>query len=189
MNTQYLAVYEKAVISRGSLEDIIYQVKALNSLIEPLVFEVDNCRRIEFSWHGDAPTVLANASSDNSQSNKRGRPKLGVKAKEVTLLPRHWEWLSTQKGGASSVLRRLVDEAQKNASTEDIICAKQQQLDKFMLAFLGDEPGFEEASRALYRNSKVSFAAAIGSWPNDIKDFVMDKFMEISDLHNGVISS
>tara|TARA_R110002153_G_scaffold116833_4_gene260649 strand:+ start:14057 stop:14626 length:570 start_codon:yes stop_codon:yes gene_type:complete len=189
MNTQYLAIYHKEVISRGSLEEIIHQVKVFNSNVEPMVFEVETCRRIDFSWYGDAATVLANASTDNTQSSKRGRPKLGVKAKEVTLLPRHWEWLSTQKGGASSALRRLVDEAQKNASTEDVICGKQQQLDKFMLAFLGDEPGFEEASRALYRNSKVSFEAAIKSWPGDIKGFVMGKFMEISDLHSGVMSA
>jgi hypothetical protein len=188
MNTQYLAIYHKDLISRGSLEEIIYQVKAFNNNIEPMVFEVETCRRVDFSWHGDAATVLANVSTDNTQSSKRGRPKLGVKAKEVTLLPRHWEWLSTQKGGASSALRRLVDEAQKNASIEDVICGKQQQLDKFMLAFLGDEPGFEEASRALYRNSKVSFEGAIKSWPADIKYFVMEKFMEISDLHSGVIS-
>lgn len=188
MKTQYLAIYDKEVISQGSLEEIIHQVKAFNSNIEPMVFAVNNCRRIDFSWYGDAQTVLANVSADNTQSSKRGRPKLGVKAKEVTLLPRHWEWLSTQKGGASSALRRLVDEAQRNASTEDVICGKQQQLDKFMLAFLGDEPGFEEASRALYRNSKVSFEAAIGSWPAGIKDFVMGKFMEISDLHSGELS-
>ena len=189
MNTQYLAIYDKAVVTRGSLEEIIHKVKAFDSNIEPMVFEEKNCRRIDFSWYGDAQTVLANASTDNNQSNKRGRPKLGVKAKEVTLLPRHWEWLCTQKGGASAALRRLVDEAQKNVSTEDVICIQQQQLDKFMMAFLGDEPGFEEASRALYRNSKVSFEAAIKSWPGDIKDFVMGKFMGISDLHSGVISS
>ena len=188
MNTQYLAIYEKSIVSRGSLEQIIVQVKAIDMNIEPMVFEVDSCRRIDFSWYGDAATVFANASTDKPQTSKRGRPKLGVKAKEVTLLPRHWEWLSTQKGGASSALRRLVDEAQKNASTEDVICSQQQQLDKFMLAFLGDEPGFEEASRALYRNSKISFEAAIEVWPADIRDFVINKFMGISDLHSGAIS-
>ncbi|MBL4632115.1 MAG: DUF2239 family protein [Paraglaciecola sp.] len=187
MSIQYLAIYENSIISTGTLEQIINQVKAIDSHIEPIVFEVDSCRRVDFSWYGNAQTVFANTLNDNKQTNKRGRPKLGVKAKEVTLLPRHWEWLSLQKGGASSALRRLVDEAQKNPSTEDVICSRQQQLDKFMLAFLGDEPGFEDATRALYRNSKVSFEAAIASWPADIKDFVMDKFMHISDLHNGVI--
>jgi hypothetical protein len=185
MTIQYLAIYNKEVVSRGSLEEIIHQVKAFDSNIEPMVFEEESCRRIDFSWYGDAKTVLANATTDNTQSSKRGRPKLGVKAKEVTLLPRHWEWLSTKRGGASSALRRLVDEAQKNASIEDVISGQQQQLDKFMLAFLGDEPGFEEASRALYRNSKVSFEAAIASWPDEIKGFVIDKFMGISDLHSG----
>ncbi|MEP1445047.1 MAG: DUF2239 family protein [Paraglaciecola sp.] len=189
MNNQYLAIYNRTVIARGKLEEIIHQVKARDSNLEPMVFEENSCRRIDFSWNGDAQTVLNNATADNTSSQKRGRPKLGVKAKEVTLLPRHWEWLSTQKGGASAALRRLVDEAQKNPSTEDLICVKQQQLDKFMLAFLGDAPGFEEASRALYRNSKVSFEAAIESWPADIKDLVMGKFMEISDLHSGVTSS
>ena len=189
MKTQYLAIYDKALVSRGSLEEIIQKVKAIDINIEPMVFEEDSCRRIDFSWHGDAQAVLANAAPDNTQSNKRGRPKLGVKAKEVTLLPRHWEWLSSQKGGASSALRRLVDEAQKNASTEDVICTQQQQLDKFMMAFLGDEPGFEEASRALYRNSKVSFEVAIESWSADVRDFVIGKFMRISDLHSGAISS
>lgn len=188
MNSRYLAIYEKALISKGSLEEIIHQVKAFDSDIEPMVFEEHSCRRIDFSWHGDVLTVLANVSTDHSQVNKRGRPKLGVKAKEVTLLPRHWEWLSTQKGGASAALRRLVDKAQQNVSAEDVICAKQQQLDKFMLAFLGDEPGYEEATRALYRNSKVSFESAVSTWSTDIKGFVMAKFMEISDLHNGEIS-
>ena len=185
MSIQYLAIYNKGVISRGALEEIVHKVKAFDSNVEPMVFEVESCRRIDFSWYGDAKTVLENASTDNTHSTKRGRPKLGVKAKEVTLLPRHWEWLSTQKGGASAAIRRLVDEAQKHTSTEDVICTQQQQLDKFMLAFLGDEPGFEEASRSLYRNSKVSFEAAITSWPADIKGFVMEKFVAISDLHNG----
>jgi hypothetical protein len=186
--TQYLAIYEKRLVSKGSIEEIVHQIKALDNNIEPLVFEEQSCRRIDFSWHGDVQTVLINAPIDNTTVNKRGRPKLGVKAREVTLLPRHWEWLSSQRGGASLALRRLIDEAQKNASVEDLICIKQQQLDKFMLAFLGDEPGFEEASRALYRNSKVSFEAAIESWSADIKDFVMSKFTQISDIHNGVTS-
>ncbi len=185
MSIQYLAVYDKTIVCKGTIEEIIKKVKAFDSDIEPMVFEQECCRRVDFSWYGDVQTVLANVSADNTFSSKRGRPKLGVKAKEVTLLPRHWEWLSIQKGGASSTLRRLVEEAQKNASTEDVINTQQQQLDKFMLAFLGDEPGYEKASRALYRNSKISFETAIGSWPTDIQGFVTEKFMRISDLHNG----
>lgn len=184
---EYIAIYDKTTVARGSLEEIIQQVKAFDNNIEAMVFEVETCRRLDFSWHGDTQTVLNNAlEGSTAKVTKRGRPKLGVKAKEITLLPRHWEWLATQKGGASATLRRLVEEAQANASVEDIICAKQQQLDKFMLAFLGDEAGFEEASRALYRNSKMGFETAIQSWPADIKSFVLSKFNFIADLHNGV---
>ncbi|MEP0174983.1 MAG: DUF2239 family protein [Paraglaciecola sp.] len=185
---EYIAIYNKTAVAKGSLQDIIQQVKAFDNHIEAMVFEVETCRRIDFSWYGDTQTVLDNANVDTGNKSKRGRPKLGVKAKEVTLLPRHWEWLARQKGGASATLRRLVEEAQINTSTEDLICTKQQQLDKFMMAFLGDEAGFEEASRALYRNSKVSFASAIESWPAEIKDFVLTKFNAIAALHNGAAS-
>ncbi|SBS35067.1 hypothetical protein MSP8887_03301 [Marinomonas spartinae] len=185
MSAQYLAIYDKKIVARGTLEEIVHQVKRLGGNIEPMVFKEENCQRVDFSWYGDTTTVLKNLSSNKEQTGKRGRPKLGVKAKEVTLLPRHWEWLSAQKGGASAALRRLVDEAQRKATIEDRVAIKQQQLDKFMLAFLADEPGFEEASRALYRNSKVSFETAIDSWPDDVKAFLMDKFLHIADLHNG----
>ena len=186
MTKQYLAIFEQKILAKGNLEDIIYQVKAIDSNIEPIVIEEENCKRIEFSWYGDAQTVLDNLPTEPSESTKkRGRPKLGVTSKEVTLLPRHWEWLAIQRGGASAALRRLVDEARKNVSVEDIICMKQQQLDGFMLLFLGDESGFEEASRALYRNSKVSFEYAIKGWPTELKDFVVNKFSEIADLRNG----
>ena len=40
-----------------------------------------------------------------------GRPQLGVTPREVTLLPRHWDWLATQPGGASVALRTLVERA------------------------------------------------------------------------------
>lgn len=116
---------------------------------------------------------------------KRGRPKLGVTSKEVTLLPRHWEWLATQRGGASVTLRRLIDEARKNPTIEEVISRKQQQLDGFMGLLFGDEAGYEEASRALFRNSRVSFEAAIAGWPEDLTVFVRDAFDEISALHNG----
>ena len=166
--------------------EVIQAVKMTHTDIEPIVIEADSCKRVEFSWHGNTEDVLAEATQlVDGTTNKRGRPKLGVKSKEVTLLPRHWEWLSTQKGSASATLRRLVEDAQSNNSIEDNISLKQQQLDQFMLLFLGDEAGFEAASRSLYRNSRVSFESAIATWPDDIKAFVMNKFVEIMELHNG----
>lgn len=185
---QYLAIYKQKMLAQGSIEEIIKQVKKIDENIEPIVMEVSSFKRIELNWHGDVETVLNVFLSENQKvPNKRGRPKLGVISKEVTLLPRHWEWLATQRGGASVALRRLVDEAKKNATTEDIICLEQKRLDEFMMTFLGDESGFEEASRSLYRNSRVSFESAIQQWPEDIKEIVMEKFNYISALHNGEV--
>ncbi|MDU0354475.1 DUF2239 family protein [Paraglaciecola aquimarina] len=190
MDTQYLAIYQQKFLVKGKLQEVVQEVKAreqeLGFAIEPIVIEVENCQRIDFSWHGNTQQVLANLpNAQPKQQAKRGRPKLGVKSKEVTLLPRHWEWLASQRGGASATLRRLVEEAQKNPSIEQQILLKQQQLDKFMLLFLADEQGYEEASRALYRNSRVGLESAIVTWPREIKDFVLDKFVEIAVLHNG----
>ncbi len=189
MPTEYVAIHDKRVLARGDLETIVRKTKAIDATIEPIVLAWDSCKRIEFSWHGDTETVLANlpapsAAADSAATRKRGRPKLGVTAKEVTLLPRHWDWLASQRGGASVTLRRLVDQAIKNASPEERISVLQNQLYSLM-SILADEPGFEEATRALYRNSRVSFEAAIQSWPDDIKALVMEKFDVISRQHQG----
>lgn len=183
---QYIAVYRQQFVAKGELAQVVEQAKALGQDAEAIVIEEESCRRIEIDWRADTAAILADFPAEAGSSGaRRGRPKLGVVSKEVTLLPRHWEWLANQRGGASAALRRLVESAQRNASIEDIICEKQQQLDKFMLLFLGDNPGFEEASRALYRNSRVSFCAAIESWPAEIQQFVVDKFSAIAKLHNG----
>lgn len=187
MPTEYIAIYDKRVLARGDLETIVRKTKAIDASIEPIVLAWDTCKRIEFSWYGDAETVLANlpapsAAADRAVTRKRGRPKLGVTAKEVTLLPRHWEWLASQRGGASVTLRRLVDQAIKNASPEERIRVLQNQLYS-LISILADEPGFEEATRALYRNSRVSFEAAIQPWPDDFKALVMEKFDAISQQH------
>src|ERR1700739_3037247 len=49
----------------------------------------------------------------DAETARPGRPKLGVVAREVTLLPRHWDWLATQPGGGSVALRKLVGEARR----------------------------------------------------------------------------
>lgn len=182
----YLAIHQQNLIAKGSLVEIVKRVKNLDKTLEPIVIKVDTCERIDFSWHGTEQQVLENLPTEGPvKTAARGRPKLGVVSKEVTLLPRHWQWLATQRGGASATLRRLVEEAQKNPSIEERIQLKQQELDQFMLIFLADEPGYEEASRALYRNSRVSFIASIASWPADIQEFVLEKFTEIENLHVG----
>jgi uncharacterized protein len=98
----------------------------------------------------------------------RGRPKLGVVAREVTLLPRHWEWLASQPGGPSVALRKLVEEARHTYSERDRSRAGQERAYHFMSAMAGDMPGFEEASRALFANDRARFNALIATWPVDV---------------------
>jgi uncharacterized protein len=100
----------------------------------------------------------------------RGRPKLGVVAREVTLLPRHWEWLGTQPGGASVALRKLVEQARRASGDKDRRRAARDAAYHFMSALAGDLPDFEEAARALFADDRRRFAALIAVWPADIRD-------------------
>lgn len=186
MATDYIAIDQQQIVARGTLEVIVRRVKDMGTVHEPMVFEAESCKRVEVDWHGEAEEVLAAFAADlPAPKTKRGRPKLGVISKEVTLLPRHWEWLSQQPGGASVTLRKLMEQAQKHASPEQRIITKQQQLDRFMLLVAGDTQGFEEASRALYRNSKISFEKAIYSWSDQLKQLLLKKFNEIAEMHGG----
>ncbi|MFZ1873439.1 MAG: DUF2239 family protein [Chania sp.] len=98
-----------------------------------------------------------------------GRPKLGVVAREVTLLPRHWEWLAQQRGGASAALRRLVDEARHNTAEQDHQRRAKEKGYRFMTAIAGCLPGYEEAVRALFGHDGKVFAEGIAHWPADIQ--------------------
>jgi hypothetical protein len=97
-----------------------------------------------------------------------GRPKLGVVAREVTLLPRHWDWLATQPGGASVALRRLVEEARRTHQGKDRLRAAQEAAYRFLSTMAGNAPGFEEASRALFAGDRERFAEMVARWPLDV---------------------
>jgi len=103
----------------------------------------------------------------------RGRPKLGVVAGEVTLLPRHWEWLKAQRGGASATLRRLIDEARRAGQGEAEARARQERCYRFMTHLGGDLPGYEDALRALFAGDEAGFEAALGSWPDGLRRWVL----------------
>jgi hypothetical protein len=98
-----------------------------------------------------------------------GRPKLGVVAREVTLLPRHWDWLSRQPGGASVALRRLVEAARVAHSGRDGLRASREAAYRFMSEMAGDLPGFEEAARALFAGDESRFGTQIAPWPTDLR--------------------
>lgn len=122
---------------------------------------------------GEMLARLQRASSAARGGEERGpgRPKLGVVAREVTLLPKQWEWLAAQPGGASVTLRKLVDEARRGPKAR--ARAARDAAYHFMSAMAGDREGFEEASRALFADDRGRLARLIASWPKDIREHVM----------------
>ena len=152
-----------------------------------LVFDSSSSRIVEIDWRGNAddirrrlspseePTVPepADAAVESPPVRKRGRPKLGVVGREVTLLPRHWEWLATQPGGASVTLRKLVDQARRSRSAADRKRRAQEVAYRFMVTIAGDAQGFEEASRGLFAGDREKLAAQIRSWPPDVQEHLL----------------
>jgi hypothetical protein len=120
-----------------------------------------------------APDPEAATEEASTEPRGRGRPKLGVVAREVTLLPRHWEWLGTQPGGASVALRKLVDEARRANGDADRARAARDAAYRFMSVMAGNLTGFEEASRALFADDRRKFVGLIAGWPDDIRDHVV----------------
>lgn len=139
-----------------------------------LVFDDATGGRVELDLRGTDEEVLARFGPVDAAPEARpgpGRPKLGVVPREVTLLPRHWEWLNRQPGGASVALRKLVEEARKASAAKDRVRHSQEAAYRFLSAIAGDLPGFEEASRALFAGNGDRFDALTGTWPADIRDY------------------
>lgn len=140
-----------------------------------LVFDDATGTQVDYPWpKGYAPDqpVATVVDDDPPVTPAVGRPRLGVVAREVTLLPRHWEWLGQQRGGASAALRRLVDDARNaNASRDQMRQAKDASY-RFMSAIGGDLPGFEEASRALFAQDGADFSNKVAHWPQDVRTYL-----------------
>jgi hypothetical protein len=119
------------------------------------------------------PSSQPPGSDQPSEPKGPGRPKLGVVSREVTLLPRQWEWLAAQPGGASAVLRKLVDAARKNGDGSQKQRASQEAAYHFMLAIAGDLPGYEEATRALFANDRPKLEQCIADWSPDIQAHIL----------------
>jgi hypothetical protein len=116
------------------------------------------------------------ATPEPREARSRGRPRLGVVPREVTLLPRHWEWLAQQPGGASVALRKLVEAALRAAAAEqgpDARRRAQQRAHRFMTTMAGDLPNYEEATRALFAEDSARLAALTEAWPADIREHAL----------------
>jgi hypothetical protein len=150
---------------------------------EILIFEDSNARTIEVDLRGGPEDVQVSAvraliarrgPAEPAAGEPRrgpGRPRLGVVAREVTLLPRHWLWLAGQPGGASVALRRLVEEAAKDRSGREKRRLAQEAAYRFMSSLAGDRAYYEDAVRALFAGNSVKFGKFIASWPSDVRDY------------------
>lgn len=156
-------------IADGPLPDVAVAVKkilARGNRGQILIFDRVTSAPIDLDLSGTDEEIIRRLEPPKRSP---GRPKLGVVPREVTLLPRHWDWLHDQPGGASVTLRKLVDQArQSTVDTERIRKAKESAY-RFMTDMAGDRPGFEEALRALFAGDRARFDRLVDRWPNDIK--------------------
>ncbi|MGE0422798.1 MAG: DUF2239 family protein [Reyranellaceae bacterium] len=178
-------------IARGPLIDVALAVKAAMddspAATSFLTFDDATGRVVDLDLRGSTADIVGRLTEsarvadrrdrpldrpdggDGSATRGRGRPRLGVVAREVTLLPRHWEWLTQQPGGASQALRRLVDQARRADGGRGRERAAQTAAYTFLSAMAGDLPGFEEAIRALFAGDRDRFAALTLGWPPDVR--------------------
>jgi len=161
-------------IASGSLASVaekIQEVLARGEVAPVLVFDDQTGAQIDLN-----PRTLAEATppipAQPLESRNAGRPRLGVVAREVTLLPRQWEWLGQQQGGASATLRKLVDQARRDNAGEEKIRAAREALYRFMTAIAGNAPGYEEALRALFAGDVHRFSVLTSDWATDIRKHV-----------------
>ncbi len=163
--TTYTAFAQDMWLATGSREEVVAALRAMPPLdraSDLLVFDDEDGRQIDFDLSEPAPS---------DAPRPRGRPSLGVVAREVTLLPRHWDWLGEQPGGASAALRRLIDAARK-AEGDD--ATRRNAAYRFLTAMAGDRPGYEEAIRALYADDRPRFETLSEGWPSAIRVHAID---------------
>ncbi|WP_449412198.1 DUF2239 family protein [Pandoraea soli] len=184
----HIAFVGQRCIASGSLAAVALSVKrAVEKAPRTSVLIFDNAtgRSLDIDTRGTDDEITARftqAVSDaphgndtddappQSEARGRGRPKLGVVAREVTLLPRHWDWLATQPGGASVALRKLVEDARRANAQRDDRRASHERAYHFMSALAGDLPGFEEAARALFADDRARFGEQVAGWPADVRN-------------------
>jgi len=167
-------------IACGELSDVALKTKEVidrGPHAPVLIFDDRTSEVVEVDFRGTAAQILKRLprpapeapESDPDTPRGPGRPRLGVVAREVTLLPRHWEWLNRQPGGASVALRKLVEHARKANEGRDRIRLARESAYRFISAMAGNEPGFEEAARALFAGSRDRFEEHSRPWPADVR--------------------
>lgn len=170
-------------IAAGALRQIVLTVKhaAAAGAPAPIVIFDAHGHTVEVDLRGSDDEVLARLAADGQAAPAAaaeaprgpGRPRLGVVGREVTLLPRHWDWLNSQPGGASVALRKLVEQARRDHEGRDRVRMAQETCYRFLSVIAGSLPGFEEAARALFGADATRFAAQLEAWPADVREHAL----------------
>lgn len=176
----YSAFHEGVLVAHGALPEVARAAAAAmrrSGGVAPLVFDDAEGSQVELDLRGTPAQAAARAAAAPRATQPpaaaprgRGRPQLGVVAREVTLLPRQWEWLALQPGGASVTLRKLVDEARRASGKDDPRLA-QERAYRFLHATAGNLPRYEEALRALFKRQRDEFDNAAAAWPEDLRRY------------------
>jgi len=183
--TSYTAFDGVTQVAHGPLERVVIAAKGAfdasrTSLV--LIFDDATGEQIDADYSGTPAEVLRGVAAREARRTAPppaepaaprgpGRPRLGVVAREVTLLPRHWQWLGSQPGGASVALRKLVDDARRSSVGRDRVRRAQEVSYRVMTALAGDLPGFEDALRALFARDGAAFERHVAAWPDDVRDY------------------
>ena len=185
---QFTAFIGHQRLASGPLAEVALAVMKASRKVEAepiVIFDDGTGRSIDLDLRGTEQDIVARlprpaanleAATDDlaaPEPRGRGRPRLGVVAREVTLLPRHWEWLGAQPGGASVALRKLVEEARRSSGDRDRSRAAREAAYHFMSTMAGNLPDFEEASRALFADDRRRFGGLIAGWPGDVRDHIV----------------
>ncbi|MFC5458690.1 DUF2239 family protein [Massilia niabensis] len=173
--THCIAFAGTELLAKGPLIDVVKAAKAaLDKGTDRSIAILDlvSSRPVDINFTGTEEEVLQRVP--RAPLRGAGRPKLGVVAREVTLLPRHWDWLSSQPGGASVALRKLVEHASRDARGADTRREARDSAYRFMHELAGDAPGFEEASRALFAGDAARFEELVAPWPIGVREHLLD---------------
>lgn len=172
----YVAFVASRRVASGKLAEIVPGLKARfesDPSEQLLLFEVETGKQVDLDLRGTLEDVLGRYAPPATR--RPGRPKLGVTSREVTLLPRHWEWLDEQPSGASAALRRLVEAATRHEPGKERARRIRAALSHFLSAMAGDRPHYEEGCRALFAGDLERLRVLVARWPKDIREHVMEQ--------------
>lgn len=165
--TIFAGTQRVARVSGAFAASVARQILAADPIANVLVFDDETGRPVDLN-SCESTESAAPKKAPAVETRGRGRPKLGVVAREVTLAPSHWDWLNAQPGGASATLRKLVDNACRANAEGDRRREAREAAGRFLAAIGGDLPGVEEASRALGAGDRMLFAEKVAAWPGDV---------------------